>query len=324
MSDNKKPKRALGRGLSALMGDFDLDQSTSTSSENKKESAQQTLPVTQLRPGRFQPRRHFDDAALEELSASIKSNGLFQPIIVRYLEQNSYEIIAGERRWRASKLAGLTNVPVLIHNFDDKQALAVALLENIQRENLSPIEEAEGYQRLMKEFDYTQEVLANELGKSRSHVANLLRMLTLPEDVKRLISSGELKMGQARALIGQESASELAQQIIQKKLSARQAEKLAKGWGTRKPTTPKTSSKTTNINDTQFSSLHANSASPINEPKDPDVLALEQSLMAKIGVRVQIDETVDEAGGSGRVGLYFDSLEELDRIFQHLQMKDTH
>lgn len=320
-NDKQKPKKALGRGLSALMGDYELDGTAAQSAVQSGNS----LPIEQLRPGRFQPRRHFDDDAIQELSDSIKANGLFQPIIVRHLEKSSYEIIAGERRWRASKLAGLHEVPVIIHKLDDKQALAIALLENIQRENLSPIEEAEGYQRLMKEFDYTQETLATELGKSRSHIANLMRLLTLPEDVKRLVASGELKMGQARALIGQDEASALAQHIIEKKLSARQAEKLAKGWGTRTTVSAKTPANgnapsAKNTNDTQFSSFHTNNQ---GVEKDPDVVALEQALMQRIGVRVEIEESVSEEGGSGRVALYFDTLEELDKIFQHLQRREN-
>lgn len=318
MSETNKSKRALGRGLSALMGDFQLDDNKDASGKTPAKQSTTSLPVSQLRPGRFQPRRHFDDAAIEELSASIKTNGVFQPIIVRFLEQNSYEIIAGERRWRAAKLAELSEVPVLIHELTDKQALAVALLENIQRENLSPIEEAEGYQRLMKEFDYTQEALAKELGKSRSHVANLMRLLGLPEDVKKSVSAGELSMGHARALIGQDEASDLAQHIIQKKLSVRQAEKLAKGWGSRKDNSLKATKQPAKKADTQFSSFTSTGSTE----KDPDILALEQSLMEKIGVRVEIEESLSEEGGSGRVGLYFDTLEELDRIFQHLQTRE--
>ncbi len=322
MSDNNnKQKRALGRGLSALMGDFQLDDASDATKSTARTNSS-TLPVTQLRPGRFQPRRHFDDAALEELSESISNNGLLQPIIVRHLEASSYEIIAGERRWRASKAAGLNEVPVIIYDLDDKQALAVALLENIQRENLSPIEEAEGYQRLMKEFEYTQEVLARELGKSRSHVANLLRLLTLPEDVKKRIAIGDLSMGHAGALIGKDDAAELAAHIIEKRLSVRQAEKLAKGWGSRKNKNSTPAPSTPSANDTQFVSFHAASNAQVQE-KDPDILVLETTLTEQIGVRVEIEEAVSDAGGSGRVALYFDTLEELDRIFQHLQKREV-
>jgi ParB family chromosome partitioning protein len=216
-----KPK-ALGRGLSSLMGDVSpvavatqnaaapAVQHSAQKSAAKSggegvsisvENASLQLPVNQLKPGKYQPRRHFDEEALTELADSIEKHGVMQPVVVRLTAANSYEIIAGERRWRAAKLANLVQVPVIIREVNDEQALELALIENIQRADLNPLEEAAGYQRLMDEFGYTQEKLAPVVGKSRSHIANLLRLLKLPESIKRRIDSGELTMGHARAIL---------------------------------------------------------------------------------------------------------------------------
>lgn len=310
-------KRGLGRGLSSLLGDINLGND---SEEKTLRTDTSSLPIFNLRPGRFQPRRHFDTEPLTELTESIRKNGVIQPIIVRLLENDTHEIIAGERRWRAAKEAGLEQVPVVIRNFDDKQALAVALLENIQRENLSPVEEAEGYQRLMDEFSYTQEALAGELGKSRSHIANLLRILTLPESVKSSISEGKLSMGHARALVGNESASEIAKEIIAKNLSVRAAEKFAKGWGSRKKENETGAGNVAGLAPKQKSPYPDTQFATIAEPtpeKDEDIILLEQNLSDNLGVRVEIDGYDPEGGG--RVSLHFDTLGELDHILQFLQ-----
>ncbi len=214
-----KLHKGLGRGLDALL----------SGGKSEKDEVLRDLNVTLLRPGRYQPRSHMDEASLHDLAASIKAQGIMQPILVRQLADNSYEIIAGERRWRAAQLAGLTHVPVLVRSVPDNAALAMALIENIQRENLNPLEEAIGLQRLIDEFKMTHQVAAEAVGRSRSAASNLLRLLKLPKSVQDMLMENRLDMGHARALLPLESAQQvlLANRIALEGLSVREAEKLA-------------------------------------------------------------------------------------------------
>lgn len=223
MSEIKK--NALGRGLSSLLAPR----------EEEKNDEIFSLPLTAIEKGAFQPRKFFAEEDLHELAASIKERGILQPILVRRLEENRYEIIAGERRSRAAKIAGLSVVPAIVREFSDKEALEIALLENIQRQDLNPIEEAQAYHRLAEEFGHTQETLSRILGKSRSHIANTLRLLTLPSSVQEHLVTGKLSAGHGRALIGLENPEAVADTIISRRLSVRQAEALAKKKETSPP-----------------------------------------------------------------------------------------
>lgn len=222
----KKTKQSLGRGLSALLGDYN----TSVHAQSQGEVHQ--IETIQIKAGKYQPRQRFDESQLENLMHSIRERGIIQPLVVRPASQDSegapYEIIAGERRWRAAKLLGLSHVPVTIRICSDQEALETAIVENIQRDDLTAVEEAEAYQRLMDEFHYTQEQLARSVGKSRSHIANTLRLNGLPSHVKELINQGKISAGHARALIGEDDVEQLADQIIQDKLNVRQVEQLKK------------------------------------------------------------------------------------------------
>ena len=213
-----KLHKGLGRGLDALL----------SGGKSEKDEVMRDLNVSLLRPGKYQPRTHMDEASLNDLATSIKSQGIMQPILVRKIADNSYEIIAGERRWRAAQLAGLTHIPVLVRSVPDNAALAMALIENIQRENLNPLEEAVGIQRLLDEFKMTHHVAAEAVGRSRSAASNLLRLLKLPKPVQNMLMENKLDMGHARALLSLESAQQilLANKIVMEQLSVREAEKL--------------------------------------------------------------------------------------------------
>lgn len=263
--------------------------------------------TSQLRPGKYQPRSEFNDEAISELAASIEKNGIMQPIVVRIhgKDSNSFEIIAGERRWRAAQKAGLDEVPVLVRDIDDKHALELALVENIQRQDLTPIEEAYGYQRLIEEFEYTQEELSGVIGKSRSHVANLLRLLALPEQIRLMLEKSELTMGHARALIGVPGATELAHDIVKRGLNVRQVEKLVRerqGGGNARTQNKKVVSQT------------SGTIIPPSGPKDPDIIALEESLSENLGLKVSINDR----GQNGEIILSYDSLSQLDGILRRL------
>jgi len=213
-----KVNKGLGRGLDALL----------SSGKNEKDEVMKELNVTQLKPGKYQPRSYMDEASLKDLAASIKAQGIMQPILVRQLSNNGYEIIAGERRWRAAQLAGLTHVPVLVRSVQDNAALAMALIENIQRENLNPLEEAQGLQRLIDEFKMTHQVAADAIGRSRSAASNLLRLLNLPKAVQNMLMESKLDMGHARALLPLDGSKQIliANKIVMEQLSVREAEKL--------------------------------------------------------------------------------------------------
>lgn len=289
-SHNKR--KSLGRGLGALLGedtDISLELETGTLPQ-----ADTMVEVSRLAPGKYQPRTEFDEEALNSLAASIREKGVLQPLLVRRLG-DKYEIIAGERRWRAAKLAGLDKIPVIEKEFTDQEVLEVALVENLLRENLSAIEEAEGLQRLIEEFSHTQEALSQIVGKSRSHIANILRLLSLPERVKTMIKEGKLSAGHARALVGLDNAEALAKQIIEKGLSVRQVEDLvAKLKEGRKPETKKTAA------------------------KDEDLAEIEKDLIKKLGLRIKI--TPSKQGG-GKVVMQYGSVAELDMILNILESK---
>lgn len=306
--------RGLGKGLSALISENYVQPAAAAASGASTGAARPseesaggvyTLPAAKLHSGKYQPRAHFDQQALSELSESIRKNGIMQPIIVRPSSKSAgkYEIIAGERRWRAATMANIDEVPVIIRDITDKQALELALVENIQRQDLSPLEEAAGYQRLIEEFDYTQEGLASVIGKSRSHVANILRLLSLPGEVKDMLDKGEITMGHARALLSTPNPAELARDIVAKGYNVRQAEQVSREAQGREKKT----------NSRALAPLgQGNYRPPVN--KDPDILALEESLSENLGIRVSINDR----GQSGEIVLAYDSLAQLDDILRRL------
>jgi len=291
MAEPRTERRGLGRGLSALMADVGgaaPDAETQAEAAQPR-SADRLVPVERLVPNPGQPRRRFDGPSLAELAESIAARGIIQPLIVRPhpTKADHFEIVAGERRWRAAQKAQLHDVPVLVRDFNDTEVLEVAIVENIQRSDLNPVEEAHGYRQLIERFGHTQEQMAEALGKSRSHIANLMRLLTLPEDVLDHLKEGRLSAGHARALITSENPSDLARQVIAKALSVRETEKLAKGGG--QPTQKQTRS---------------------TDDKDADTRALEADLSAALGYKVKIDHK----GEAGTVSIRYKSLEELDKI----------
>lgn len=303
-------KRGLGRGLDALLGgsrpatDSPAPITPDPSVEDVATDGEQLLrlPVDMLRRGRFQPRREMDPQRLEELAASIRSQGVMQPILARPLPgKDGYEIIAGERRWRAAQLAGLERVPVIVRDLPDEAAMALGLIENIQREELTPIEEAVALQRLIEEFGMTQQVLADTIGKSRTTVTNMLRLLKLGGEVRELLDRGDLEMGHARALLTLPPMDQLtiAREVVEKGLSVRQAEALARRAGEPGPAAASGTGKS------------APAAAP-----DADTAALERQLSDRVGAPVSIRHT---ARGSGQLVIRYGSLDELDGILAHLK-----
>lgn len=290
--------KGLGRGLGALLDDTAaaaIAPSVPTGAPAPK--AETSLPLSALIPSSVQPRRQFDDAALEALSASIKSQGIIQPILVRPGKmQGQYEIIGGERRWRAAKMAGLTNVPVIIRELDDGKALEVALVENVQRADLNPLEEAAGYDRLVAEFNYTHEDMARVTGKSRSHITNLLRLLALPEKIKECVNTGLLTMGHARALLSLGEDPELqlraANKVIKNQLSVRETEDLVRNL------------------------VRPNQPARGRRPADPKISALESLMQERVGLKVAIRQKDVKGGGSVRI--FFDNLDELSALLKRL------
>ena len=290
---SKNEKRGLGRGLSALMADVHLAGPEQMVASRK---AEQHLPVDKLEPNPQQPRLDFKADELASLADSIRQKGVIQPLIVRRKPgRDAYEIVAGERRWRAAQLAQLHEVPVVVRDLSDTEVLEVAIIENIQRADLNAIEEALGFRQLMTRFGHTQEKLAEALSKSRSHVANLMRLLSLPTDVQDMVRDGGLSAGHARALIGSPKASELAAQIVAKGLSVRETEKLMKAQSVVKSAL-KPASKTAE--------------------KDADTRALEADLSANLRMQVKIDHAPGAEGG--QISIRYDSLEDLDMLCQML------
>ncbi|MGU3389330.1 ParB/RepB/Spo0J family partition protein [Sphingomonas sp. M1A8_2b] len=293
MSDgNKRGRPGLGRGLNALLGEMARETPVSADGAAQQSTGVRMLPVSSLSPHPDQPRRHFDEAMLDELAASIASRGLIQPIVVRP-HGHDYQIVAGERRWRAAQRARLHEVPVVVRDFDDAETLEIALIENIQREDLNAIEEAQAYQRLAGEYGHTQEVLAKIVHKSRSHVANLLRLLELPAQVQSQVVDGSLSMGHARALLGSPDVEALADQVVSRGLSVRETEKLAREA---KP--------------------GRNRSGKPAEPRipDADIAALERQLADLLGLQVRVAHT--ETGGT--LTLSYSTLDQLDMVCQRL------
>jgi ParB family chromosome partitioning protein len=291
MSEEAPARRrpsGLGRGLSSLLGEVAQEASVSGESRNGNINL---LPVASIEPHPGQPRRFFDDDALDELAASIKARGLIQPIVVRP-HGNRFQIVAGERRWRAAQRAQLHEVPVIVREFDDIETLEVAIVENIQRQDLNAIEEAEAYKRLIDEFGHTQEALGKLVHKSRSHVANLLRLLDLPAGVRSLLASGELSMGHARALISAEDPQALADEVVRRGLSVRDTENLVRE--AKPAATPRRRGDAQSVN--------------------ADIEALERQLGDMLGLRVKIAHRAD----GGIVSLNYSSLDQLDMICQRL------
>ncbi len=284
----KPDRRGLGRGLSALMADADLGPDPT---EAASDGTRRTLPIEQVVPNPDQPRRQFTQEALDELAASIRARGVLQPLIVRAHpdEPGLYQLVAGERRWRASQLAQLHEVPVIIREFTDDEVLEVAIVENIQRADLNAIEEAAAYRQLMERFHHTQEQLAESLHKSRAHVANHLRLLTLPEPVQNHVRDGQLSAGHARALVTAPDPVALARRVIERGLSVRDTEALVKAAAQPRPARQRSQ-------------------------KDADTRALEADLSAHIGMRVGIEA----AGQGGRVTIAYRDLDQLDRLVQIL------
>ena len=303
MADKKQSKqRGLGRGLSALMADVAEDSAQTGETPRQAERA---IPIEKISPNPDQPRRSFDPEMLEDLAASIKEKGIIQPLIVRPKpgKADAFEIVAGERRWRAAQMAKLHEVPALIRDFDDTEVLEVAIIENIQRADLNPVEEAAGYQQLMDKFGHTQERLAEALGKSRSHIANSMRLLGLPSEVQTYLSDGKLSAGHARALITSEDPAKLAREVIKKGLSVRETEKLAK-----KPTG--------NI----FSEDGKTKKSP-SPTKDADTKALEGDLAANLGMKVTLNHKPGQEKGQITIG--YDTLDQLDTLCRMLSSSNS-
>ncbi len=291
----KKRPSGLGRGLSALLGEIEREAPVSTSTGGPTTAAAdgvRMVEVRNMRPLPNQPRRNFDETAIEELSASIKALGVLQPIVVR-AQDGYFEIVAGERRWRAAQHAQLHQVPVIIREFDDQTALEIALVENIQREQLNAWEEGETYRRLVDDYGHNQDALAKIVGKSRSHIANLMRLRNLPLSVHGWLASGELTMGHARALLLTEDPEGLARQVMARGLSVRETEKLAK---THKVGTEKVK------------------RSAASDTRDADLAALERQLGDMLGLKVRIQH----GGRGGTVTLGYSSLDQLDLICQRL------
>lgn len=301
MTGKKAQPRGLGRGLSALMADVAVETQDQESDVSPKPDV--VVPVEKLHPNPDQPRRHFEAGQLEDLARSISDKGIIQPLIVRphASRAGEYEIVAGERRWRAAQMARLHEVPVLVRELDDVEVLEVAIIENIQRADLNPIEEASGYQQLMQKFGHTQERLAEALGKSRSHIANSVRLLSLPSEVLDYVRDGSLSSGHARAIITAEDPIALARQTVKKSLSVRETEKLAKaGLGTKAAP----------------SGRAAKGQAP--DPIDADTKALQDDLAANLSMRVTIDHKPGSEAGT--ISVQYTSLDQLDRLIGMLSV----
>ena len=287
-------KKGLGKGLAALIGEKeslgnDINKPNDVSIQNLRQSDE--IPIEFLHPNKNQPRKLFDEEKIDELSQSIKQKGLILPILVKKIDENNYQIIAGERRWRASQKAGLHDVPVIIKNLDDKEILEIALIENMQREDLNPIEEAEGIARLQDEFKYTQEELSNILGKSRPQISNTIRLLKLPQKVKEFVQNKTLSAGHARALVGLEDSYAIAQVAIKKNMNVRQLE-------------------------TYISYVKNKRGKKGNKTKDPNILSLENEITQMLGLIIKIDHKDSE---KGKLEIIYNNLEQLDDMIKKLR-----
>ena len=286
-------KRGLGRGLDALLGGANVAAVQEEVAQVDRSELQQ-LPVDIIQRGKYQPRRDIDPATLDELAHSIRSQGVMQPIVVRSIGSGRYEIIAGERRWRASQQAGLDKIPAIVREVSDEAAIAMALIENIQREDLNPIEEAVALQRLQQEFQLTQQQVADAVGKSRVTISNLLRLIALPDEIKTLLSHGDLEMGHARALLGLpgERQVEGARHVVARGLTVRQTEALVRQW---------------------LSQKEDDKSAP---KSDPDIVRLEQRLAERLGSPVQIKHGEK---GKGQLVIRYNSLDELQGVLAHIR-----
>ena len=294
MSDEKKPVRAapmrgLGRGLSALLGE---DSDAVAPAPSTMRGARQ-IAIEQLHRGRYQPRRNFDEEQMQALADSIRAQGVLQPLLVRAHPERpgEFEILAGERRWRAAQLAQLAQVPVVVRDITDREAMEIALVENVQRQDLNPIEEARGYQRLHEEFSHTQEEIARVTGKSRPHVANALRLLTLPGEIVAMVEAGALSAGHARALIGHADALAIAKEAASRGMSVRQVEERARQRPGVKP-------------------------ARVAQAGDANSRALERELEGSLGMKTKI---TDEGGGKGTISFAYASLDQLDELLRRLR-----
>ena len=302
----KKPTKGLGRGLSSLLGDANAASASSAtapltqaaSSSDVRPNEIRVVPVEWINPGPWQPRRVFDKGALEELAQSMAENGIIQPILVRPNphKEGRYQLIAGERRWRAAQMAQLHDIPTIIREFSDKQAAELSLIENIQRSDLTAIEEALGYRMLIDTHDYTQDDLASIVGKSRPHISNMMRLLNLPDEIHQFILQGKMTAGQARPLIGHEDALKIAQIVIEKQLSARDVEKLARHE--------------------QPSETEA-----LKAEKSADIKALEKKAKDMLGLRVRIDW--DEGKETGAVKVKISNFAQLDMLLDKLGLNEA-
>lgn len=294
----KRERTGLGRGLSALMADIEVPANATPVGDAAEADARglRRIPIDRIRPNPEQPRRHFAETALAELSASIREKGVIQPLIVRPdpAEPQHYQIVAGERRWRAAQQAQLHELPVIIRDFDETELLEVAIIENVQRADLNAMEEALGYRQLIDRFGHTQDKVAQALGKSRSHIANMMRLLALPEEIQGFVRGGQLSAGHARALLTVDNPVTLARQAIANGWSVRDVEQKAKASGAK---TKRTKTK------------------PRVGDKDADTVALERDLTAAIGMVVNIDH---QTSGEGRVSIRYKNLEALDQIIRLL------
>ena len=301
----------LGRGLSALFGDQDNSYLAPEMSRAPK-----SVPIEFLYPGKYQPRQHFDDEAIQGLADSIKEKGVLQPLLVRRHPSiaDAFEIIAGERRWRASQKAGLHELPVIVRELSDRETLEIGLIENIQRQDLNPLDEAEGYQRLMNEFGHTQEALSKSVGKSRSHVANMLRLLSLPASVKDLVKNGDLSMTHARALLSVANPELVAKEIVTKGLNVRAVEIIAKQE--KEKTRPAAAVKDNSPNTTTPDN-NPNTTIATGLPKDADVdlLALEAEVASWLGLAVRMQSL---ANGSGSLTISYHTLDQLEDVLKRL------
>ena len=295
MQEKRVERRGLGRGLSALMADVSPAMTPSTE-QGDTPRPDRTVPIERIAPNPDQPRRSFDDASLQDLAASIREKGILQPLILRPdpAGDGRYQIVAGERRWRAAQLAQLHAVPAIVRALDDTEVLEIAIIENVQRADLNAAEEAAGYQQLIDRFGHTQEQVADALGKSRSHVANTLRLLRLPVDILDMLRAGTISAGHARALLTADDPLGLARRIASQGLSVRETERLAKGLREGKP------------------------ASRAPRTKDADTRMLERDLYAALRMKVSIDHGAD---GGGRITVSYRSLEQLDEVCRRLTME---
>lgn len=305
MSESQSPKRSnLGRGLASLLGEAAGDYA-----DLDRHRANKTVPIEHLHPSRVQPRRHFDEAALDSLAESIKTQGLLQAILVRRHPDrpSEYEIIAGERRWRAAQRAQLHEVPILVREMDDGTALELAIVENVQRQDLDPIEEAEGYRRLIDDFSHSQEELSRLIGKSRPHIANTLRLLNLPDSVKDRVGEGSLSAGHARALLSAEEPEKLAEEVVQRGLTVRETERLVSGQKS-----PRSQDGSSGGRQKSRSSASGKGA----VAKDADTLALERDLSGLLGLKVNIE--LHGNGEGGVLSVHYENLDQLDDVLRRL------